>query len=50
MDAVNIDGALTLQLRTGDVSPGPGELIVVPRGTEHRAGQPAASPPSMWVS
>lgn len=30
-----IDGALTLQLRDGDVSLGAGDLYVVPRGTEH---------------
>jgi mannose-6-phosphate isomerase-like protein (cupin superfamily) len=30
-----IDGALTLQMRDGDVSLGPGELYVVPRGIEH---------------
>jgi mannose-6-phosphate isomerase-like protein (cupin superfamily) len=30
-----IDGALTLQMRTGDVHLGPGELYVVPRGVEH---------------
>jgi mannose-6-phosphate isomerase-like protein (cupin superfamily) len=48
MDAVNIDGALTLQLRTGDVSPGPGELFVVPRGTEHW-GRPARGQPAVHV-
>ncbi|HEX5190591.1 MAG TPA: cupin domain-containing protein [Streptosporangiaceae bacterium] len=30
-----IDGALTVQLRDRDVHLGPGELFVVPRGTEH---------------
>ena len=30
-----IDGELTIQLRAGDVALGPGELFVVPRGTEH---------------
>jgi mannose-6-phosphate isomerase-like protein (cupin superfamily) len=30
-----IDGALTIQTRAGDVVLGPGELFVVPRGTEH---------------
>jgi mannose-6-phosphate isomerase-like protein (cupin superfamily) len=30
-----IDGALTLQMRAGDVRLGPGELYVVPRGVEH---------------
>jgi len=30
-----IDGSLTIQLRAGDVPVGPGELYVVPRGTEH---------------
>jgi mannose-6-phosphate isomerase-like protein (cupin superfamily) len=30
-----IDGALTLQMREGDVHLGPGELYVVPRGVEH---------------
>jgi mannose-6-phosphate isomerase-like protein (cupin superfamily) len=30
-----IDGALTLQMRAGDVRLGPGELYVVPRGIEH---------------
>lgn len=30
-----IDGALTLQLRDGDVSLGAGDLYVVPRGAQH---------------
>ena len=30
-----LKGRLTIQLRTGDVSLGPGELFVVPRGVEH---------------
>lgn len=30
-----IDGQLTIQLRDGDVTLGPGELFVVPRGAEH---------------
>ena len=30
-----IDGALTIQLRDGDVVLGPGELFVVPKGAEH---------------
>lgn len=30
-----IDGTLTIQLRDGDVSLGPGQLFVVPRGVEH---------------
>jgi mannose-6-phosphate isomerase-like protein (cupin superfamily) len=30
-----IDGALIVQMREGDVRVGPGELFVVPRGTEH---------------
>ena len=30
-----IDGALTIQLRDGDVTLGPGQLYVVPRGVEH---------------
>jgi mannose-6-phosphate isomerase-like protein (cupin superfamily) len=30
-----IDGRLTIQMRDGDVALGPGELFVVPRGTEH---------------
>ncbi|HUC60284.1 MAG TPA: cupin domain-containing protein [Streptosporangiaceae bacterium] len=30
-----ISGELTIQLRTGNVLLGPGELFVVPRGTEH---------------
>jgi mannose-6-phosphate isomerase-like protein (cupin superfamily) len=30
-----IDGALTIQMRDGDVVLGPGELFVVPRGAEH---------------
>ena len=39
-----IDGGLTIQLRGGDVAVGPGELYVVPRGTEHcpRADQETA--------
>jgi mannose-6-phosphate isomerase-like protein (cupin superfamily) len=31
-----IDGALTIQLRDGEVALGPGQLYVVPRGVEHR--------------
>jgi mannose-6-phosphate isomerase-like protein (cupin superfamily) len=30
-----LDGQLTIQLRDGDVTLGPGELYVVPRGAEH---------------
>jgi mannose-6-phosphate isomerase-like protein (cupin superfamily) len=30
-----LDGQLTIRLRDGDVSLGPGELFVVPRGVEH---------------
>ncbi|HEY0821334.1 MAG TPA: cupin domain-containing protein, partial [Rhizobacter sp.] len=30
-----LKGRLTLRLRTGDVSLGPGELFVVPKGMEH---------------
>lgn len=30
-----MDGTLTIQLRDGDVSVGPGQLFVVPRGVEH---------------
>jgi mannose-6-phosphate isomerase-like protein (cupin superfamily) len=30
-----IDGRLTIQLRDGDVTLGPGELYVVPQGVEH---------------
>lgn len=30
-----INGRLTIQMRDGDVSLGPGELFVVPRGAEH---------------
>ncbi|MGH3384363.1 MAG: cupin domain-containing protein [Nocardioidaceae bacterium] len=30
-----VDGELTIQLRDGDVTVGPGELYVVPRGVEH---------------
>ena len=30
-----LDGRLTIQLRDGDVTLGPGELYVVPRGVEH---------------
>lgn len=30
-----LSGALTIQLRDGDVRLGPGELFVVPRGVEH---------------
>ena len=29
------EGELTIQLRDGDVSPGPGQIFVVPRGVEH---------------
>lgn len=31
-----LKGALTIQMRDGDVCLGPGELYVVPRGVEHR--------------
>lgn len=30
-----IEGLLTIQLRDGDVTLGPGQLFVVPRGVEH---------------
>lgn len=30
-----ISGSLTIQLRDGDVTLGPGQLFVVPRGVEH---------------
>jgi mannose-6-phosphate isomerase-like protein (cupin superfamily) len=30
-----VDGTLTIQLRDGDVTLGPGQLFVVPRGVEH---------------
>jgi mannose-6-phosphate isomerase-like protein (cupin superfamily) len=30
-----INGAMTIQMRDGDVVLGPGELFVVPRGAEH---------------
>jgi mannose-6-phosphate isomerase-like protein (cupin superfamily) len=30
-----IDGSLTIRLRDGDVTLGPGQLYVVPRGVEH---------------
>jgi mannose-6-phosphate isomerase-like protein (cupin superfamily) len=30
-----LDGELTIQLRDGDVTLGPGQLYVVPRGVEH---------------
>ena len=30
-----IEGSLTIQLRDGDVTLGPGQLYVVPRGVEH---------------
>ncbi len=31
-----VRGRLTIELRDGDVSLGPGEMVVVPRGVEHR--------------
>jgi mannose-6-phosphate isomerase-like protein (cupin superfamily) len=31
-----LDGELVIHLRDGDVRLGPGELVVVPRGVEHR--------------
>ena len=31
-----LSGRLVIELRDGDVEVGPGELIVVPRGVEHR--------------
>jgi mannose-6-phosphate isomerase-like protein (cupin superfamily) len=30
-----LDGRITIQLREGDVDLGPGDLFVIPRGTEH---------------
>ena len=30
-----VDGTLTIRLRDGDVTLGPGQLFVVPRGVEH---------------
>ncbi len=30
-----VEGSLTIQLRAGDVTLGPGQLYVVPRGVEH---------------
>jgi mannose-6-phosphate isomerase-like protein (cupin superfamily) len=30
-----VEGSLTIQLRDGDVTLGPGQLFVVPRGAEH---------------
>ncbi len=30
-----VEGSLTIQLRSGDVTLGPGQLYVVPRGIEH---------------
>jgi mannose-6-phosphate isomerase-like protein (cupin superfamily) len=33
---VVLDGRLTMQFRDGDVPVGPGEIIIVPRGVEHR--------------
>jgi mannose-6-phosphate isomerase-like protein (cupin superfamily) len=30
-----VEGSLTIQLREGDVTLGPGQLYVVPRGVEH---------------
>jgi quercetin dioxygenase-like cupin family protein len=30
-----LDGHLTIQLRTGNVDLGPGDLFVIPRGVEH---------------
>lgn len=31
-----IDGQLTIELRDGAVTLGPGEMVVIPRGVEHR--------------
>lgn len=31
-----VEGSLTIQFRDGDVTLGPGQLYVVPRGVEHR--------------
>ncbi len=36
-----VDGRLRMQFRDGDLSLAPGELVVVPRGVEHR---PVAEP------
>jgi mannose-6-phosphate isomerase-like protein (cupin superfamily) len=35
-----IQGALTIELRDGSVTVGPGELVVVPKGVEHRPVAP----------
>jgi mannose-6-phosphate isomerase-like protein (cupin superfamily) len=31
-----LEGRLTIQMRDGDVTLGPGEMFVVPKGVEHR--------------
>jgi len=31
-----VEGRLTIELRDGEVSLGPGEFVIVPRGVEHR--------------
>jgi len=31
-----LDGSMTVHFRNGDVSVGPGELLVVPKGVEHK--------------
>lgn len=31
-----LDGELTIELRDGQVTLGPGELVVIPKGVEHR--------------
>ncbi|NUQ45861.1 MAG: cupin domain-containing protein [Phycisphaerae bacterium] len=36
-----VSGRMTMRLRDGDVSAGPGEFIIVPRGVEH---MPVAEP------
>jgi mannose-6-phosphate isomerase-like protein (cupin superfamily) len=39
-----IEGRLRIEMRTGDVTLGPGELFVVPAGVEHRpVAEPTAS-------
>jgi mannose-6-phosphate isomerase-like protein (cupin superfamily) len=37
---VVLQGELTLELRDGKVTLGPGELVVIPKGTEHRPVAP----------
>lgn len=41
-----LDGRVTIRLRDGDVTLGPGELFVVPKGVEHLSRRRGRGPPA----